>query len=78
MEFMKGGDLGNLLSEIGIFDEDSAKFYISQMVLALGYLHDHGVIHRDMKPDNILINGDGHIKLTDFGLSEEGLQNINR
>ena len=44
--------------------------------MALEYLHSRGVIHRDMKPENILIDADGHIKLTDFGLSEAGLQKI--
>lgn len=73
MEFMKGGDLSNLLEESGCFDEDMARYYIAQMVLALEQLHKGGVIHRDLKPDNILINKWGHIRLTDFGLSEAGL-----
>lgn len=73
MEFMKGGDLSNLLEESGCFEEDMARYYIAQMVLALEQLHKGGVIHRDLKPDNILINKWGHIRLTDFGLSEAGL-----
>jgi serine/threonine protein kinase len=76
MEFMKGGDFSSLLEQVGAFDEDSAKYYIAQIVLALEYLHAKGVIHRDLKPDNILIDGEGHIKLTDFGLSEAGLAKV--
>lgn len=73
MEFMKGGDFSSLLESVGAFDEDTARYYLAQIVLALEYLHSKGVIHRDLKPENILIDGDGHIKLTDFGLSEDGL-----
>ena len=76
MEFMKGGDFSALLEKVGAFDEEPAKYYIAQMVLALEYLHAKGVIHRDLKPDNILIDGDGRIKLTDFGLSEAGIEKI--
>lgn len=75
MEYMKGGDFASLLQEFGCFDEENAKYYLAQIVLALEYLHNNGVIHRDMKPDNILIDAEGHIKLTDFGLSEAGLKN---
>lgn len=76
MEFMKGGDLSSLLEQVGSFDEDTAKYYLAQIVLALEYLHSKGVIHRDLKPDNILIDSEGRIKLTDFGLSEAGIQKI--
>lgn len=76
MEFMKGGDFSSLLEGIGAFDEETAKYYIAQIVLALDYLHQNGIIHRDLKPDNILIDCDGHIKLTDFGLSEMGLKKL--
>ena len=76
MEFMKGGDFSSLLENVGAFEEDTAKYYIAQIILALEYLHSKGVIHRDLKPDNILIDADGKIKLTDFGLSEAGLRKI--
>ena len=73
MEYMKGGDMSCLLQEQGYFDPDLARYYLAQLVLALEQLHLGGVIHRDLKPDNILIDKLGHIKLTDFGLSEAGL-----
>ncbi len=76
MEFMKGGDFGSLLENIGAFDEESAKYYIAQIILALEYLHKNGIIHRDLKPENILIDSEGRIKLTDFGLSEMGLKKL--
>lgn len=72
MEYMKGGDLAQLLEREVYFEEDMARYYIAQLTLALETLHAGGVIHRDLKPDNILINKWGHIKLTDFGLSEAG------
>lgn len=69
MEFMVGGDLKSLLSVYGFFDEVMAAFYVAEVCLALQYLHNHNIIHRDIKPDNMLLSRDGHVKLTDFGLS---------
>jgi serine/threonine-protein kinase greatwall len=69
MEYMIGGDLKSLLLQYGYFDENTAKFYAAEVCLALQYLHNHGIIHRDIKPDNMLISATGHVKLTDFGLS---------
>ncbi|XP_043713564.1 probable serine/threonine protein kinase IRE4 [Telopea speciosissima] len=75
MEYLNGGDLYSLLRNVGCLEEDAARIYIAELVLALEYLHSLGIVHRDLKPDNILIAHDGHIKLTDFGLSKIGLMN---
>ncbi|KAJ8752847.1 hypothetical protein K2173_008582 [Erythroxylum novogranatense] len=73
MEYLNGGDLFSLLRNLGCLDEDMARIYIAEVVLALEYLHSLNIIHRDLKPDNLLISQHGHIKLTDFGLSKVGL-----
>jgi len=72
MEYLPGGDLFSLLRNLTVFDEEMARNYIAELTLALEYLHSKGVVHRDLKPDNILISRTGHIKLTDFGLSAMG------
>ncbi len=68
MDYIPGGDMMNLLIKEGIFQEDLARFYVAELVLAIESVHKMNFIHRDIKPDNILIDKDGHIKLTDFGL----------
>lgn len=70
MEYMVGGDLKSLLTVSGFFDEAAARFYCAEITLALQYLHSHGIVHRDIKPDNMLLSATGHVKLTDFGLSK--------
>ena len=70
MEFMQGGELFYHLSRLRRFSEDIARFYIAEVIIGLEYLHGRGIIYRDLKPENILLGLDGHIKLTDFGLSK--------
>jgi serine/threonine protein kinase len=72
MEFVPGGDLGKLISDGGAFSEDMSQTMSYQLLSALGYLHTNNITHRDVKPDNILINSlePLEVKLTDFGLSK--------
>ncbi|KAK6335503.1 Serine/threonine-protein kinase [Orbilia brochopaga] len=69
MEFLPGGDLMTMLIKYEVFSEDVTRFYMAECVLAIEAVHKLGFIHRDIKPDNILIDINGHIKLSDFGLS---------
>lgn len=68
MDYIPGGDMMSLLIRMEVFPEPLARFYIAELTLAIESVHRMGFIHRDIKPDNILIDLDGHIKLTDFGL----------
>ncbi|XP_053312409.1 serine/threonine-protein kinase LATS2 [Spea bombifrons] len=68
MDYIPGGDMMSLLIRLQVFPEHLAMFYIAELTLAIESVHKMGFIHRDIKPDNILIDLDGHIKLTDFGL----------
>ena len=70
MEFCQGGDFMNLLIKKDILPENEAKFYIAELILAVESIHKLNCIHRDIKPDNILIDKNGHIKLSDFGLAK--------
>jgi len=69
MEFCQGGDLMTMLIKYDTFSEDVTRFYMAECVSAISAVHSHGFVHRDIKPDNLLIDKDGHIKLSDFGLS---------
>uniref|UniRef100_A0A1I8EZT7 non-specific serine/threonine protein kinase n=1 Tax=Wuchereria bancrofti TaxID=6293 RepID=A0A1I8EZT7_WUCBA len=74
LDFLPGGDLFNRLSKEIMFTEDDVKFYLAEIALALGHLHSLGIAYRDLKPENVLLDVDGHINLTDFGLSKESVE----
>jgi len=71
LDFCNGGDLYYLLSRCKKFKESQARFYSGEVFLAIQHLHSLGVIYRDLKPENVLLDSSGHVKLTDFGLSKE-------
>jgi tRNA A-37 threonylcarbamoyl transferase component Bud32 len=71
LDYCELGDLAILIERKQIFNEDEARFYISELILAIEYLHSENIVYRDLKPANILIGGDGHIKLSDFGLAKQ-------
>ncbi|CAL0316702.1 unnamed protein product [Lupinus luteus] len=68
MEYLPGGDMMTLLMRKDVLTEDEARFYVGETVLALESIHKHNYIHRDIKPDNLLLDKNGHMKLSDFGL----------
>ena len=70
MEYLPGGDLMNLLMTVNTLSESQARFYLCEMILAIESIHRINCIHRDIKPDNILIDKEGHIKISDFGLAK--------
>jgi len=73
MEYCPGGELFFHLSRAGRFSERRCRFYAAEILLAIEYLHTLGVIYRDLKAENVLIDAYGHVKLADFGLSKEGI-----
>ncbi|KAJ1359921.1 Serine/threonine-protein kinase sax-1 [Parelaphostrongylus tenuis] len=77
MEFLPGGDMTTLLIKKDTLSEEAAQFYIAEATLAIQFIHNLGFIHRDVKPDNLLLDARGHVKLSDFGLCT-GLKKIHR
>jgi serine/threonine protein kinase len=70
LDYCPGGDIDTLLNHKEVLNETEARFYISELLLAIEELHRNGIMYRDLKPDNIVIDENGHVKLTDFGLSK--------
>lgn len=77
LDYVGGGELFYHMAERGVFDEDTVRFYAAQIVLALGFLHDHAVTYRDLKPENLLLDIHGNICLCDFGLCKEQVDGEN-
>ena len=73
LKYCPGGDLGEHLQKEKKFPEAKVKNYLAEIILALEHLHKKDVIFRDLKPDNIVLDQEGHAMLTDFGLSKEGI-----
>lgn len=70
MEYIPGGELLFYMKREGIFSPKCARFYISEILVALDLLHSQGIVYRDLKPENILLDSSGHIKIADFGFSK--------
>eukprot|EP00834_Sanchytrium_tribonematis_P000788 NODE_15_length_50561_cov_0.608081.p19 type:complete len:332 gc:universal NODE_15_length_50561_cov_0.608081:5414-4419(-) len=70
MEYIPGGELFSHLRKAGRFNLSTSVFYAAQLTTALGFLHDHGCIYRDLKPENLLLNSKGNLKLCDFGFAK--------
>merc|ERR1719450_1879839 len=77
LEYCPGGELFFHLSRAGRFSEGRCRFYASEILLAIEYLHRLNIIYRDLKPENILLDAEGHVRLTDFGLSKQGIEDDN-
>lgn len=71
MDYIAGGELFYHIVEQRVFSEHIVRFYAAQLVLALGFLHEHNVMYRDLKPENLLLDVKGYICICDFGLSKE-------
>ena len=70
MQYIKGGELYQQFQKVKRIPEEAAKFYVAQIALAIGHLHSKGIIHWDLKLENVMVNEDGYLKLIDYGLAK--------
>lgn len=73
LDYCHAGDLGHMLEECGSLGEEWSRFLVAEIIIGLSLLHACGIIYNDMKPENILLGNNGHIKFTDFGISKVGV-----
>jgi serine/threonine protein kinase len=76
MDYVDGGDLREQLDQLGMFSERRTQFYAAEIILALQFLHKHGIVHRDLKLENVLVGSDGHCKVSDLGSAKLGLFDV--
>eukprot|EP00296_Roombia_truncata_P007658 JP446106.1.p1 GENE.JP446106.1~~JP446106.1.p1 ORF type:complete len:503 (-),score=136.94 JP446106.1:90-1598(-) len=70
MDYINGGDMFGQMQKHRRFQPDAVRLYVAEMVLAFEHIHKQGIVYRDLKPENVLMDRDGHLRLTDFGLSK--------
>ncbi len=75
LDYCPKGDLKYQIDNNSLLEEEEAKFYIAELIIAIEYLHKNDILYRDLKPENILIDSEGHIKLIDFNLAKENVKN---
>ena len=71
LEFVPGGELFSYLRNYGRFNNAWSNFYACEIVSALDYLHSKNIVYRDLKPENLLLDREGHLKITDFGFAKK-------
>ncbi|XP_068134165.1 protein kinase C delta type-like isoform X6 [Hyperolius riggenbachi] len=73
MEHLPGGSLGSLIEQRECLPDHLVEFYTAELVCGIQFLHERGIAHRDLKPDNIMLDEDGHVKIIDLGLAQDQL-----